>query len=301
MSIKSYMITDLDKNPKPDNLNIESDKHSVYTRDFIIKCKCDGTVNIFSTVPIRKPKPKQPPKKHHRRTNNNQNQIQYPDLVIVDLVVTENAWSENKKSDDKFVEIQKKTKGLLNKLTMKKYEKISQLFIEAMEEHTFTTDQLNIFIPTIYEIVLNQLSYNNTFSRLFKRYNNNEFNVVLIEHVMKEFHISIEKVENDRKFTSLLEEPETIKKRYALNNLSFVVDLYNTRLIDKDKIEYFIRTLIDMEKIDLLCYIAKNFYKTHKNGLYEQTIQILKKVSENKEDFEAKTRFKCKDVLDDIC
>jgi uncharacterized protein YjbI with pentapeptide repeats len=50
-----------------------------------------------------------------------------------------------------------------------------------MNEYIFTKEQIHIFIRNIYEIVLRQLLYTNTFSRMFKKYNNKEFSNTNLE------------------------------------------------------------------------------------------------------------------------
>lgn len=286
---------------------VKPNKNQVYTREYIIQCIKYEFVTFLCDVPFRKPK--------HRQIR----QIQPV------LITTENAWSQNRKSDDEFEEMKKQSLSLLNKLSMpssllssysseeerhkatirrdasmEKYNLICEKFIGIMNTHIFTEKQLNIFIPNIYIIVQKQLLYNNTFSRMFKKYNNKEFNNILIKHITKEFLISIEEIEDDRNITSMLEDPENIKKRYALNNISFIIDLYNIRVIDKEKINSIIEKLINLKKIDYLCYFSKNFFATHKSDFYNEIINFLKETSKDKQ-YESKTRFQCMDVLDVIC
>jgi len=269
------LIDNTDKSPVLDN-------KTIYTRDFILQCNSDEVVIFLSDVPFRKPKQRQ------------------PRLKIEELTTTENAWSQNRKTDDEFEEIKKQSLSLLNKLTMEKYDKISEKFIELMKGFTLTEDQLNIYIPNIYIIIQKQLLYNNTFSRMFKKYNNKEFNQKLEDHVSKEFLISIGSIEDDRNITSMLEDVENVKKRYALNNISFLIDLYSIRLVGKEKINEYVQSLIDLKNIDLLCYFSKNLYKIHKNELYQVVVDFLKSISKDTQ-YKPKTRFQCMDVLDAIC
>src|SRR3989344_49995 len=173
------------------NINLIEDLYIIenvmYSREFLIQCYCDEVVVFLSDIPFRKPKTKQI----------NQHQPK--------LIIAENSWSINRNlNNDDFEEVKKKCLSLSNKLTIEKYDTISTKFINIMNEYTFSKDQLYIFISNIYEIILKQLMYNNTFSRIFKKYNNNEFNNILIEHVMKEFSISIGEIEDTRNITSMI-------------------------------------------------------------------------------------------------
>lgn len=260
-----------------------SSSDPIYTREFILKYRCEGSVEFLNNPKVSVRKPRQ---QHNRRSK--------PKLII-----SENAWSENRKSDDRYEEIKKKTLGLLNKLTLEKYDKISEKFMDIIKDYTFTEEQLEEFIPVIYEIILKQLLYKGVYTRLFKRLNNPEFNKILVNHSKKEFLVSIGEIEDTRKITSLLEDENDIKKRYSLNNISFIIDLYGIRLIGKDEITNCIEKIIETNNVDLLCYFSKNYFKNHKHDMYEKTIQYLEQVSKDKSN-PAKLRFMCMDVLDII-
>lgn len=250
-----------------------------YDREQLFKLKSDHIVEIITDLPFRRP----------RRIKRK--------LPPLTLEVTENAWSENRASKDEYEALSKSVLTLLNKLTMEKYDTICDQFIDLMKKHELTDEQLEDFIPKIYLIVLKM--YNNTFARLFKKYNNEKFNSLIYDAIMKNFLISIGKIEDDRKISSLLEDPDQIRKRYALNNLSFIIDMYNIKLIDSKQFKYFMDKLMASEDLELICHLSVNFYKTHKNEMYDKIVEFLKTASKDKK-YNSRLRFKCMDVLDEI-
>jgi len=280
----------------PNSLNLSKDNSDktlniVYSREFIIKYKCVGNVDFISKVPYKKPRVR-----HNKHINNNDNII----LRVEPLDNSVNSWSQNRISNDEFIILNKKMKGLFNKLTVEKYDSISEQFIECMKDYTFTQEQLNEFIPSIYQIILNQIVYNSIYIQMIKKYNNNEFNNFLINKSKKEFEISIKKIEDDRNISSSMENVETIKKRYSLNNLSFIIDSYNMKMIDKKEMDDYIESLISSKEINLLCHAIKILFKIPmQSNLFEKSKNTIKLASCDKQ-YPSQTRFLCMDVLDII-
>lgn len=282
-----------------------------YNREFLFDCKCDQIVEIVTDLPFRRPRRvrRKPP----------------PLLPVEPLETTENSWAANHASQDEYEELRKTVLGLLNKFTANKYSKwkdmkglskediakykkiteenikrndgICEKFIEEMNKHTLAEDQMKDFVSKIYLIVLKM--YNNTFARLFKKYDNKEFTNLIKENIMKNFLISIGEQEDDRKISSLLEDINQIIKRYAMNNISFIIDMYNVKLIDSKQFKFFTEKLMINERLEFFCHLAEKFYKIHKNEMYDKTIDFLKTSSKDKTN-NSRLRFRCMDVLDAI-
>jgi hypothetical protein len=218
-------------------------------------------------------------------------------LPNIKLVIDENAWSANKHKDTEEIKsIQKKVIGLFNKLTAKNYESISEKFIDIMQEHP---DDFTDLVPTLYETILKLLCYNNSYIQLFLLYGNKAFTDLVIACSLLEWEYTIGKKEDTRKYKSLLEEPETIKKRYQSNNLLFLCDLYVFNLLNIDSI---LQETMDADNIDKTCIMFYNIHKQLKTKNKQLRSDALAKIKTWSKDtaFSAKIRFQCMDVLDKV-
>lgn len=267
-----------------------------YTKDFIISLKHNEIVKFLYDAPYISHVYHS--NRHHNNHNNHNNHNK--NVVNEKLIVGENAWSENiNKNTDKYEEIKKKSIGLLNKLTIVNYDSISKQFMDSVSNYNFSIEVLNDFVPLIYDIMLKQLKYTNPFCDVIKLYNNNIFNKVLIDKCKKDFLILIGEVEDDRKITSTIESVEQIKKRYANNNLLFIVNLFNNKIIDEESLNFYIHKLIEKNNIECLCIFIKSILNIKTIKYYNEILDLLKKISVDKTK-NAKLRFGCMDLIETL-
>lgn len=259
----------------------------IFTKEFVLNLQHTDVIELkfdISTVKYEKPKYNKKSnyiERHKRR------------LARIELKVDENAWSANKnKNIDDLKQIEKNIIGILNKLSPKKYDIISKQFIEAMD-----IDVIDTLIPKIYEIVLKMLCYNECYCNLIKLYNNEEFNEVLLEICEKENAISLGEIPDEREYTSLLEDKETIQKRYKKNNIMFVCDLYKKGILQTDDIFHKIIKSDDIEYICIMMNELHLTFKSSKNDLYDKTKTKIKECSQDKK-YSPKIRFACMDIID---
>lgn len=258
-----------------------------YTKEFILSLKHDETTELlYSLNRIRYPK------NHQRRYHNHMKKRPNPKIH---LRVGEDAWSDKRhKDEDELMKIEKNVLSVLNKLSPKNKDTIIEQFIELMDEDIFES-----LIPKIHEIVMKMLVYNDSYCNLIQRYNNKKFNEKIINLCKEENQVSLGKKEDTRKYTSLLEEPETIKTRYKSNNLLFLCDLYNNNVFED--IDLF-DEIYQSDDLSYICLMMTNIHKKLKKTnetMYNNIIDKLKTSSKNK-DYPAKIRFGCMDVLDSL-
>jgi hypothetical protein len=230
---------------------------------------------------------------HHnnRRNNYNRNQQNKPPVKI-HLRVGEDAWSENKGAGE-LDKIEKSIVGLLNKLCPKNYDSISEKFMEQMDDEI-----IDSLAPKIFMMIMKMLSYNETYCRLLKLYDNTRFHEKMYEICKNENNISLGLVEDTREYTSLLETPETVKKRYKKNNISFIGDMYNRGMIQTTEI--FNDIINKNDDVEYICLMIRQIHKKLKSSdkfLYDKCVVIVGETIADKS-IPFKVRCMCMDIRD---
>ena len=209
---------------------------------------------------------------------------------------------------NKNIEHDKDIKFLLNKLSSSNLDDIYKKCQCALNNE----DDFKYFLNVIFECSISQPNYCNLYSKLLFKMNNEKIKKLLMDKC-KEYYSKSEmtpiacdlaKLDYD-KFCK-----ENMEKQKLIGCFNFIAELYSINMIDNIVILNYINLLVNNIKtlegeannkyVECYSNLLKNTYKNLKKGLtsneYNNIVDTLYNMSNNKDKFKPRYRF----MLDDI-
>eukprot|EP00463_Aulacantha_scolymantha_P004168 TRINITY_DN515_c0_g1_i1.p1 TRINITY_DN515_c0_g1~~TRINITY_DN515_c0_g1_i1.p1 ORF type:complete len:345 (+),score=46.22 TRINITY_DN515_c0_g1_i1:602-1636(+) len=214
------------------------------------------------------------------------------------LKQSSNRWVANRDKDDERSKLLKKVQGILNKISMEKFKKLSERLITLLNDKVTDVNLLKSVVNIIFEKALMEKSFASMYSLLCETIIENKFLVFEFNAKKQTFkRILLNKCQS---------EFETTKdKKRVLGNIRFIGELYKNGVLREDIVHECLGFLLSQvespldDDVESVCNLLETIgAKIDKKGSkIEKYFEKLAVISKNQE-VPSRIRFLCLNVLD---